>query len=103
VVGQRPFFRPPRPARGRRGDARKAVGIARIYADLIRAGYGRTPADIGRLTWRQIQLFWRQEQAHERRLNQQRIRDNNAAFAGGRHAEKLLRELQEIEREHPDP
>jgi hypothetical protein len=56
-------------------------------------GYGRAPADIGQLTARQILLFFDQAQDQERRARRARIVDINAAFAGGKAATELLKEL----------
>lgn len=56
---------------------------------MIAAGYGRTPADIGRYTWRQLQLFYAVRQAAIRRARRARLTDLNVAAAGG----KALRDL----------
>jgi hypothetical protein len=58
------------------------------------AGYGCTPADIGRLTARQIELFFREVQDSARRARRARITDVNAAFAGGEAATSLFRTLE---------
>lgn len=47
------------------------------------------------MTERQLALFYRQAQRHERRARAERIHDVNAAMAGGRHASELARALKE--------
>ncbi len=93
------FFYPPAPASGRHGGAGasgkpgRRISIGELYGVLIRAGYGRTPAEIGRYTWRQLQLFFQVEERASRRNRRSRLVDTNAAFAGGRPAKTLEREL----------
>lgn len=63
---------------------------------MIRAGYGRTPAEIGRrFTYRQIHAFFVEELAQARRGRRARLIDVNAAMAGGRAAEKVLGSLED--------
>ena len=91
--GERRFFYPPVPRTKAGG---KPVGAIRLYATLIRANYGRTPDEIGRrFTRRQVNAFFAEEQARERRLRRCRISDVNAAMAGGNPANKLLQDLED--------
>lgn len=93
VGGNRAFFYPPVPRKAAGG---KPVGFVRIYACLIRAGYGHTPDDIGRrFTWRQIQAFFAEEQANTRRARRTRVVDTNAATVGGKSATKHLEQLED--------
>lgn len=62
---------------------------------MIAAGYGKTPREIGRFTWRQLQLFFAEEQARERRGRRGRVIDTNAGTAGGRAAKKLIDDLED--------
>jgi hypothetical protein len=99
VGGQQGFFYPA-PATAGAGGKRsssggRAVGFERIYDALISAGYGRTPREIGRYTWRQMQLFFAARQAAERRARRHRLIDNSAAFAGGQAAKDLHRTLED--------
>lgn len=65
---------------------------------MIRAGYGRTPQEIGRrYTYRQIQAFFREELAEERRRRRKNLVDIAAATVGGKPAEKHLQELRDTE------
>ncbi|WP_374607106.1 hypothetical protein [Thermomonas sp.] len=66
-----------------------------MYATLIAAGYGKTPDDIGRYTQRQLHLFYREEEARERRKRRGRLHDNNAAFVGGSAAKKQAKALED--------
>ena len=93
VDGGCPFFLPPRPQKRGKGKA-APVRWDRIFAALVHAGYGLTPGDIARrLTRRQIELAYAEEQ---RRANEARgllIGDMNAAFAGNDHTTQLIRLL----------
>lgn len=92
--GERRFFYPPLP-RAPAGEG-KPVGAIRLYATLIRANYGRTPDEIGRrFTRRQVNAFFAEEQARERRERRIRISDTNAAMNGGDRAQKLLHDLED--------
>ena len=100
VVGsQRTFFYPARAATGstrhRGGKSGKPVSPARLCYTLIRAGLGRSPAEIGRMTWRQMLLFFAEVQADERAQRRARISDINAGFAGGDVAKGLYRALED--------
>ena len=88
------FFYPPRGAAARNG-ARggKTASWGRVYDTLIRAGYGRTPADIGRLTARQIMLFFRESMRREARMRAARIVDMNAATQAKDGGKALLKSL----------
>ena len=61
VGGERPFFGPPRGDGGRgAGEPGQAVPLARVFHALVRDGHGTGRVDLAeRLTWRQIELFWR--------------------------------------------
>ena len=63
-------------------------------AALIGAGFGRTPDDIGKLTSRQISLFFAEVQALQRANRRAFISDANAAYAGGKSAKQQLKELE---------
>ena len=65
VERERPFFH--RPRRGApRGAARETVPLARVFDALVRAGHGRGHEDVARrLTWRQIELFWREAERRD--------------------------------------
>ena len=76
-------------------EASLAYDNARLPEALIRAGYGRTPREIGRYTLRQIRMFFDQEQARERRESRRRVADNNAAFAGGDAAKRHMKDLED--------
>lgn len=94
VARKRGFFYPARGAAvGHRRGQGKAASWARVYATLIRAGFGQSPADIGRLTARQIALFFREVQREERRRRSARIVDTNAAVNSKDGGKTLLSEL----------
>ena len=61
---------------------------------MISAGYGRTPAEIGRYTRRQLHLFFREELAKELRDRRARLNDIHAAYVGGDMAKQRNRELE---------
>lgn len=96
VDGELGFFYPSGGAapRHRKGGRKDVASWARVYDTLIRAGYGRTPADIGRLTARQIMLFFREACRHERRMRMARVIDVNAATQAKDGGKGLLRELE---------
>lgn len=45
------------------------------------------------MTERQLLLFYREAQRHERRARASRIADVNAGMAGGKHATAVMRDL----------
>lgn len=95
--GQCRFFYPP-PARTPAGRPRgKPIGPGRIYADLIRAGYGTTPAQIGRYTFRQICLFFDEEQRRQQRKRRAYVSDTNTACNSLEGTKKLLQDLRDPE------
>jgi len=44
---------------------------------------------------RQINAFWREEQADERRRRRQHVVDTNQAYAGGKGAQKHIEQLED--------
>ena len=61
---------------------------------MIRAGYGRTPREVGRYTWRQMKLFFHEEQEEDRRRRRAQVVDNNVAAVGGKTVTKHLKDLE---------
>lgn len=95
VDGEFGFFYPSggTAPRHRKGGGKDVASWARVYDTLIRAGYGRTPADIGRLTARQIMLFFREAQRVERRMRAARLVDVNQATQAKDGGKAFLRDL----------
>ncbi len=92
--GQLRFFYPAAdkpPGSRSAGAARSRASWGRVYHVLIAAGHGRTPSDIGRLTERQIRLFFREEEREERRRREQLTIDMSAAMSAESAAAHLRR------------
>lgn len=68
-----------------------ALGIGRIYAVLIAAGHRR--AELAGYTRRQLRLFFEQAEKLRREHRADRVRDVNAAMAGGEDATRYLLDL----------
>ncbi|PIA66151.1 hypothetical protein CDR19_25505 [Ectopseudomonas toyotomiensis] len=97
VGGQRPFLHSHRPRSRNRGTGSSAERgqsgrWADVYATLIAAGYGDAER-IGKLTERQILLYYEAEQRRQRRARAEFLKDANLAFAGGKEAEQHLKAL----------
>ncbi|PIA66330.1 hypothetical protein CDR19_25365 [Ectopseudomonas toyotomiensis] len=91
---QRPFLHShcPKPDLRRSGGASKSNRWADVYATLIAAGYGDAER-IGKLTERQLLMYYEAELRRQRRARAEFLTDANMAFAGGKDAEQHLQAL----------
>ena len=94
MAGQQQFFFPQSVRKGGGGKKGKKVGWPYVYHALIGAGYGQSPAEIGRLTSRQIDLFFVECEKAKKERRRARLSDINAAFAGGPRAKQLMKDLE---------